>query len=268
VHVLFEVTHARGATALVSTRAGIEFTRRFAIRNGTGVVAWTPSVAGRAVISIRVRGHQGQTAHARVRIRVAPRPPDSSAPLPLSVAIPIERAETALSRAERQIADHRYGPARDSLETLLRNVVEANRAAEAQIGLPPTDPESDEPAGPGSVFAVLGLDHEVTMHLVPLFDGLTDTGVITSLRDTLSQTNRSRNAMLDAVIALPAEGARADYDDGMADTLDMYPAEENLITTALLSFDLTAPAPTGLANALARVQATEAKVVAVWGGGE
>ena len=268
VHVLFEVTHARGVTARVSTRAGIEFTRRFAIRKGTGVVAWTPSVAGRAEILIRVQGSQGQAARARVRIRVAPRPPDSLAQVPLSVAIPIERAKTALSKAETDIAAHRYGQARDSLKILLRNVVEANRAAEAQIGLPPTDPESDEPPGPGSVFAVLSLDHQVTMHLVPLFDGLTDAGVITSLQDTLTRTHRSRDAMLDMVIALPAEGARGDYDDGMADTLGMYPSEENLITTALLSFDLTAPARTGLSNALARVQATEAKVVAVWGGGE
>ena len=268
VRVRFEVAHARGVSARVSTLAGIEFTRRFALRNGTGVIVWTPSVAGQAEISIRVHGNQGQTTRAGVRISVAHRAPDSPAALPLSVAIPIEVARTALSTIETHMVEHRYGQARASLEVLLSNVVEANRAAEAQVGLPPTDPESDEPPGPGSVFAVLSLDHEVTMHLVPLFDGLTDAGVISSLRDTLTRTHRSRDAMLDAVIALPPEGARGDYDDGMADTLGMYPSEENLITTALLSFDLTARAHTGLSNALARIQATEAEVVAVWGGGE
>lgn len=74
--------------------------------------------------------------------------------------------------------------------------------------------------------------------------------------------------MLDAVIALPPEGARADYDDGMSDTLGVYPAEENLITTALLAFELTDSARTGLINLLTRVQATDAKVDVVWGGGE
>jgi hypothetical protein len=54
----------------------------------------------------------------------------------------------------------------------------------------------------------------------------------------------------------------------MSDTLGTYPAEENLITTALLAYELTAGARTGLTNVLAQVQATEAKVDAVWGGGE
>jgi hypothetical protein len=54
----------------------------------------------------------------------------------------------------------------------------------------------------------------------------------------------------------------------MADTLGMYAAEENLITTALLAFELTDSARSGLTHVLASVQATDAKVAAVWGGGE
>ena len=54
----------------------------------------------------------------------------------------------------------------------------------------------------------------------------------------------------------------------MADSLGAYPAEENLITTALLAFELTDPANTALTKLLARVQATDARVNAVWGGGE
>jgi hypothetical protein len=101
-----------------------------------------------------------------------------------------------------------------------------------------------------------------------LFDGVTNTDAVRSLRYTLMRTQRSRDVLLDAVIALPAEGARADYDDGMSDTLGVYPAEEHFITTALLVFELTDSARTGLTNLLARVQATDAKVDAVWGGGE
>jgi uncharacterized protein len=270
VRVSFDVTNARGVTARVSTRAGIEFTRRFAIREGSGLVAWTPSIAGSAEVLIRARGRQGQTARSIVRIVVtrAPRSTASPAALPQSVSIPIERARTASNRAETRIANHRQEKALESLKALRHNVVRANRAATDQIGLPPSDPESEEPPGPDSVFAVLRLDHLITMRLVPLFDGVTNADVVGSLRSTLSRTHGSRDAMLDAVIALPPEGARADYDDGISDTLGMYPAEENLITTALLAFGLTDAARAGLTNALARVQATDTKVDAVWGGGE
>ena len=270
VRFLFEVANAVHVLAEASTRSGIEFARRYRLRSGRGLVEWTPRTAGPATLQIRVRGHQGQTARTTVRIVVAraPRSTASSAALPQFVSIPIERAKTALNRAERRIANLRYEKASESLKALRRNVVRAHRAATDQIGLPPSDPESAEPPGPNCVFAVLRLDHLVTMRLVPLFDGVTSADVVGSLRYTLSRTHRSRDAMLDAVIALPPEGARADYDDGMSDTLGMYPAEENLITTALLAFELTDSAHTGLTNALARVQATDAKVDAVWGGGE
>jgi hypothetical protein len=278
VRVSFKVANAVGESVVVSTRGGDELPRRYLIRNGTGFVEWTPTSAGQATILIRVRGKQRQSARARLRIDVARAPRSTASPAPLSqsspappsqsVSIPIEQARTALNSTERRIANHRYEKALESLKVLRQNVVRANRAATGQIGLPPSDPESDEPPGPSSVFAVLRLDHLVTMRLVPPFDGLTNADVVGSLRYALSRTQASRDAMLDAVIALPQEGARADYDDGMSDTLGAYPAEENLITTALLAYELTPGARTGLTNVLAQVQATEAKVDAVWGGGE
>ena len=99
-------------------------------------------------------------------------------------------------------------------------------------------------------------------------DALSRTDVVSSLNDTLMRTHGRRDSMLDAVIALPAEGARGDYDDGMSDTLGMYPGEEKLISSALQNDALIDSAHTGLTNALARVQATDAKVNVVWGGGE
>jgi hypothetical protein len=192
----------------------------------------------------------------------------ASLALPKSVATPIERAKMALANAEDQLAHHRYGKAIDSLGKLRHNVVKANEAAKDQIGLPPTDPESDDPPGPPSVFAALRLDHRVTMHLVPYYDGLKRTDVVRPLNYTLKRTHGRRDSMLDAVIALPAEGARSDYDDGMADTLGTYTAEVKLITGALQNADLIDGAHTGLTKALARVQATKKKVNKVWGGGE
>jgi hypothetical protein len=190
------------------------------------------------------------------------------AALPGSVATPIQRAKAALAKTEEHLAHHRYRKARDSLVVLRRNVARANNAAKDQIGLPPTDPESDDPPGPPSVFAVLRLDHRVVMRLVPLYDALARLDIVDAINATLGRTNGRRDAMLDAVIALPAEGDRGDYDDGMADMLGIYPAEANLISGALATAELTDSARSGLTDALARVQATDEKVNAVWGGGE
>jgi uncharacterized protein len=270
VRVSFEVTNAVRESAEVSTPGGEEPARQYLIRNGTGFVEWTPTSAGPATLLIRVRGQQGQSARKRLRIDVAraPRSTASPAALPDSVSTTIGQAGVALDRVESLIANHRFDQAPESLRALRRKLVHANRAAADQVGLPPSDPESDEPPGPASVFAVLRLDHLVTIRLVSLFDGVSNADVVRSLQYTLSRTQRSRDAVLDAVIPLPPEGARADYDDGMSDTLGAYPAEENLITTALLAFELTDSARTGLTNVLARVQATDAKVDAIWGGGE
>jgi hypothetical protein len=196
------------------------------------------------------------------------RSPTARAALPASVSEPIQLANKALANTETRLAHHRYGKALKSLQKLQVNVRRANNAAIDQIGLPPTDPEGDEPPGPPCVFAALKLDHRVGMRLVPLFDKLTRGTVVDSLLATLVRTHGRRDAMLDVVIALPAEGARGDYDDGMADTLVVYPDEEGLITTALQQDELTTAAHDGLVDARQRVQATEAKVNEVWGGGE
>jgi uncharacterized protein len=84
VRLRFMVTHAVSASVEVSTRTGIDFTRLYTIRNGTGVIAWTPRIAGKAVLLIRVGGHQGQTVRKKVRIDVVPGP---KTPPPPTVAI-------------------------------------------------------------------------------------------------------------------------------------------------------------------------------------
>jgi hypothetical protein len=196
------------------------------------------------------------------------RPPSARAALPISVSEPIQRANKALAKTETLIMSHKLRKAIDSLQTLRLNVRRANNAATDQIGLPPSDPEGDEPPGPPCVFAALKLDHRVGMRLVPLFDGLSREDVVESLLATLVRLHDRRDAMLDAVIALPPEGARGDYDDGMSDTLPMYPSETELITAALAQEELTTAAHEGLQDARERVQATEAKVNEVWGGGE
>jgi excisionase family DNA binding protein len=71
VRFSFKVRDALSELAQVSTRDGT-FTRRYLIRRGTGFVNWTPTTAGPAELTIRVRGRQGQTTSDSRRFTVAP----------------------------------------------------------------------------------------------------------------------------------------------------------------------------------------------------
>jgi hypothetical protein len=181
---------------------------------------------------------------------------------------PLTRARAALATAKLRLERGQYTKSLVSLKALRDNLGRAHRAAMAQIGKPPQDPESDEPPGPAAVMAVLNLEHRIMMESVPFLDSMKTSAVIESLRSTLLTTHRLRNAMLSRVIALPAEGAGGDYDDGMSDTLDLYTSEVTLITRALEQYKLTPAASVGLTNALARARATQTKVNMRWGGGE
>ena len=192
----------------------------------------------------------------------------ASAALPASVSDPIERADRALARAGAQLAlDH---PARaiDALLVVQRQVRRANTAAMDQIGRPPTDPESDDIPGPPAVFAVLQLEHRVATGVVSLLNGQADPLVVDSLLHTLGVTHRRRNALLDKVIALPAEGDFDDYSDLIADKLAIYTQEVNQVSSALATYTLTPAARDGLGTALRWALGTKAKVDAAFGGGE
>jgi hypothetical protein len=265
MRVRFEVTSARREIVSVSTRAGT-FERLYLIRNGTGFIRWTPRTPGQAVIRITTHGRQGQTAKDKVKLIVVRRRQPGEVPSPVSAAI--DRAESALERAEAWFALQRYGRGIDELETLSRAASEAHRAALAQIAEPPADPESDERPGPPSVLAVLDLDHRIGVRVPALFDGVTRERVIDALRRTLRVMYTSRDRMLDVVIALDPEGAGADYADGMADTLPAFAKEATTLENGLDTYDLTQFAREVLSSALMRVEATREKVTRAFGGGE
>ncbi len=185
-----------------------------------------------------------------------------------SVSTPIQRASAALQRAVTQIRAHRYGQARASLETVRIKGRRAQEIATGLIGAPPTDPESDDVPGPPAVLAVLRLEHRIGMQVVDLFNGQKGSRIVRALRTTLWATHGRRTIMLDKVIRLPAEGARADYADGMADTLAIYKQEVTSVTTALKTYRLSPSGRTGLRRALVRVRATNVKVNRAFGGGE
>ncbi len=178
------------------------------------------------------------------------------------------KADQALALATARIRAHKYLKALKSLTAVRRHTRAANVNAKALIGVPPTDPESDDPPGPPAVLAALRLDNRITTRTVALFNGKTNARLVYSLRSTVGVAQIPRDAMLNKVIALPEEGDGGDYADGMADSLAQYTREVNAIASARATFTLIPSAKTGLTNALARARATKAKVDAAFGGGE
>jgi hypothetical protein len=193
---------------------------------------------------------------------------EEETPLPAEVAVPIRQGRTALRAVKSSVQQRRYAAALRSIRVVGWKVARAHEAGMAQIGAPPTDPESDDPPGPPSVIAVLNFEHAVTAQFVPLFANLRKTLVVRALGSTLASAHRVRDEMLDAVIALDPEEEGADYADGMADTLPIYTAEVAAIRKALNRYRLSPTGRVALRAALVRARATLVKVNAAFGGGE
>ena len=178
------------------------------------------------------------------------------------------RARTALDRAIVHLQTHHYGKAINSFRIVRLQLTRAHAAGRAQIGAPPTDPESDDPPGPPSVLAVLNLDHRVATKVVPIFNGMRRPGIVWALRRTMWRMHYERIVMLNAVIRLPDEGAGADYVDGMADTVGIYTQEVRRLQSALATYRLSSTGRTALRRALVRSQATKTKFDRAFGGPE
>jgi hypothetical protein len=193
---------------------------------------------------------------------------DLGAAAPRATATPIQKAREALERAVTRFAQHRIQRGLDALATLRRTAGVAHRAAVNKIGKPPTDPESDELPGPPAAFAMLTLEHQIGVRLPPIFNRMRRERVLSSLGYTLWLTHRRRDLMLDKVIALNPEGQRAEYADGMADTLSAFTNEVKTLRNGLDTYVLTSSGRSKLTSALNRVKATRARVNTVFGGGE
>ena len=110
VRFSFKAAHALSQVAQISTPVGT-FTRRFRIRHGIGLIEWTPQTAGPAVIRIRVRGRQGQTAIDTVRVNVA-RGRRVAAPTVTLLHVPRVATVGRESRIAFQVARSRLAVAR------------------------------------------------------------------------------------------------------------------------------------------------------------
>jgi hypothetical protein len=167
----------------------------------------------------------------------------------------INAAKATLSTALMQLRQGQYPDARTSLSMLRTQLTDAHN-----LGM--------SPLRPGRAIPVLDLEHEVLLALLPPFNGLTRTGVVSSLQSTLWTALANRTVMLKAIVALPEEGAGGSFDDDMADTLPEYGAEVQRYTAALGQFQLTAAARDGLTKDLTRIRANQKLVRQRFGGGE
>jgi uncharacterized membrane protein (UPF0182 family) len=80
VRILFRVRDGVGAMAQVSSHDGVEFTRKYLLHRGTGVLEWTPSRAGGYVLRVRAAGRDGQSSSDSARIEVRPAPRVATSP--------------------------------------------------------------------------------------------------------------------------------------------------------------------------------------------
>jgi hypothetical protein len=226
------------------------------------------------VASASARSNSARTASpvsAPASLAAAPEAEEDAAVLPMRVVGAIRRTDRALANAEEHIDEAEYTKAIVSLRAVRQNLVRADKAARTQMSVvpPAEDQESEEAAtSPAdSVIAVLGLEQEVVVTIANLFNGQSGT-LITALSSTISTAQLTRDRMLASVLALDAEGAGADYADGMADTLGGYTDEVADLTEALANDKLTVGGRGVLNLALTRSKATEAKINSAFGGGE
>jgi hypothetical protein len=186
--------------------------------------------------------------------------------LPSRVDAAIGRSLSALDRSEAAVDDQQYGAAAASLTAIDADLGRAHRAARAQMRAP-MDPEAETTPGPDSVLAVLNLEQWTITRLAGLYDTVGDPVVLNRLGEALNTALTKRDQLLEKVIKLKPGKAVA-YADGMADSVDGYGDEVANLTEALQVDQLTTSARAALTNALSRSQATAAKVIAAFGGGE
>jgi hypothetical protein len=110
VRFAFEVADALDEVAEISTRGGT-FTRRYRIRDDTGFIDWTPQTAGPAVLHIRARGRQGQTADVRAKLTVA-RGPRVAAPTATVLQLPEGATVGSASEIAFEVTGSRLAVAR------------------------------------------------------------------------------------------------------------------------------------------------------------
>lgn len=207
-------------------------------------------------------------------LRVAAQEPADEVVLPSRVANAINRLTISLNAAQEAVDTGVSAKAAAAFKAIQSNVARTDRAARAQMtAVPPPAEEAriaqeeGSTSGPDSVVAVLTAQQSAITSLAGLFDnkgGATVDGATHALFATMN----TRDKLLDAVIGLDPEGAGAAYADGMADTVAGYDDEVANISEAIAGDKLSTGGGKVLRAALAKSQATQAKMTTAFGGGE
>ena len=191
--------------------------------------------------------------------------PATDVVLPSRVADAITRAQNLVEDAQTSIDTKNPTAAIADLNAISNAALRADKAARYQMNAVPADPEATP--GPDAVVAVLALDQSLITTMAGLFDG-TSGLTVDAATHALFAVMGTRDKLLNAIIALPPEGAGANYSDGMADTVAGYDDEVANVTEAIAEDKLSAGGAKVLHSALTLSTATDGKVNTAFGGGE
>ena len=81
VRVTFQVAGSVGQLVRISTRSGVVFEREYLLRDGTGVVTWTPTESGPADLLIQATGRDDQVVTRKVQLSVFESPQGQQPPV-------------------------------------------------------------------------------------------------------------------------------------------------------------------------------------------
>jgi hypothetical protein len=218
-----------------------------------------------AVVAIVATTAGANTAHKDQTVKAAVEA-DDAVVLPSRVANAITRGQNLLEAAGTSIDSGNPTQAATQINNVVLAVRRVDKAARAQMNAV-ADPDSETTPGPDSVVGALTFEQGAITMLAGYFDGKSGT-TVDALTHSLFSTLNYRDKLLNAVIALPAEGAGADYSDGMADTVAGYDDEVASLKEGLANDTLSVGGKKVITSALAQSTKTDAAANAAFGGGE
>jgi hypothetical protein len=174
---------------------------------------------------------------------------------PSRVTSRLKRASRSLDLAEERVDDENNSGAVSALASVRKNLASAHKSANKRVS-------AAADSGPASAAAVPVADDKVVDSTVSLFDGVTDSGVVSAIEQTLDAALTDRDGTVDAIAALTAE-QQADYYE-VLDAIDQDIDDEvSSIDDALADDTLTPEATAALNDAKTQAQATQTKVKAL-----
>ncbi|HEX8051839.1 MAG TPA: hypothetical protein VF517_02535 [Thermoleophilaceae bacterium] len=175
--------------------------------------------------------------------------------VPSRVSSRLKRASRALDKAEERVDDGETAGAISSLSAVRKNLASAQKSGNKRVTANADD-------GPASAWALTNAQHKIVDATAALFDGVTETTLVSEIEETLDAALTGRDATVDAIGALPVADQQAYRHvlEGIDEEID---DEVEAIDEALSDDTLTPEATTALNDAKAQAQATQTEVRAL-----